>query len=205
MKLYIVRAPSGRDWIVERLENEVKMTTRTITVACNYSDGGALPTIWGAAEGSDSAAALSNAAHSLDECFEDMRDGSFLWTVEIQWSGELPDGENRKARKLVAIANGAPTKSDQARHRKEQMAKSKQAIKQALCNKAIVRALNGLCGCPAGGWPQTDQAMRQLRDNLPRAVDRSYTLYELIDYALYVNHADRYEWRPKHVAQGSRR
>lgn len=81
-------------------------TTRTITVACNYG-GGTLPIIWGAAEGSDRAAALADAEQYLDERRDAAPAASDLFTVEIQWSGALPDGENRKARELAAIANGA--------------------------------------------------------------------------------------------------
>ena len=42
------------------------------------------------------------------------------------------------------------------------MTTRKQSLKTALKNPAIRRALNGLVGCPAGGWGETAQAVRQL-------------------------------------------
>lgn len=68
-------------------------------------------------------------------------------------------------------------------------------IKGALKNKSIVRALNGLVGCPSGGWPETNQAFRQLREELPRREERNYTMFELVGHCLTVDHADRYAWK----------
>lgn len=36
--------------------------------------------------------------------------------------------------------------------------------------RAVASALYGLVGCPPGGWPETEQALRTLRDELPRYV-----------------------------------
>jgi len=78
----------------------------------------------------------------------------------------------------------------------------KQTIKQALVAKGIVRALNGLVGCPVGGWPETAQARSVLRDELPARRDRDYTREELIAHALFEHGGDssgcgRYQWRPE--------
>lgn len=81
-------------------------TTRTITVACQTTSA-ALPVICGAAEGSDAKGALADAQQYLDERADVSPSNSELWTVEIEWSGALPDGDNRRARELAAIANGA--------------------------------------------------------------------------------------------------
>lgn len=81
-------------------------TTRIITVACQTTSA-VLPVIWGAAEGSDAKGALADAQQYLDERADVSPSSSKLWTVEIEWSGALPDGENRRARELAAIANGA--------------------------------------------------------------------------------------------------
>lgn len=71
----------------------------------------------------------------------------------------------------------------------------KQTIKQALQCTDIVRALNGLVGCPTGGWAETSQAQAQLRGELPIRTDRAYTWQELVEHALTEDHAGRYAWR----------
>jgi hypothetical protein len=75
----------------------------------------------------------------------------------------------------------------------------KQSLKQAL--KAIragkmqgVRCC-GLDGCPVGGWPETQQAIRELAGELPHRSERSYTVHELISALFVIDHADRYRWR----------
>lgn len=60
---------------------------------------------------------------------------------------------------------------------------------------AISRAVNGLVGCPLGGWGETAQARAALVDALPLRIDRSYTAADLIAACLRENHAGRYEWR----------
>lgn len=70
-----------------------------------------------------------------------------------------------------------------------------QTIDRALTRPAIRVALNGLAGCPAGGWAETDQAMRRIADALPAKAQRSYTLYQLVAAAMRLDHADRYQWR----------
>lgn len=60
---------------------------------------------------------------------------------------------------------------------------------------AVTRALNGLVGCPAGGWPETAQAKRAIADELPMRAERSYTVDDLIDAVLTTDHAGRYQWR----------
>jgi hypothetical protein len=60
---------------------------------------------------------------------------------------------------------------------------------------AVFGALNGLVGCPEGGWAKTAQAKRALYDEVPRRAERSYTFYDLVDAVLTVDHAGRYQWR----------
>lgn len=68
-------------------------------------------------------------------------------------------------------------------------------IKQALKTATICRALNGLVGCPVGGWGETDQAMRRIADELPIKSARNYVVRDLVEAAMVVDHADRYQWR----------
>jgi hypothetical protein len=75
------------------------------------------------------------------------------------------------------------------------MSARRQSIAAALRDRQIVRALNGLVGCPVGGWAETAQAERRLVDELPRKAARTYSINELIDAALVADHADRYAWR----------
>ena len=49
----------------------------------------------------------------------------------------------------------------------------------------------GLAGCPVGGWAETAQAMRRIRDELPDGVD----LYDVIDAMYYTDAMDRYRVR----------
>ena len=65
-----------------------------------------------------------------------------------------------------------------------------------------MRALNGLVGCPVGGWPETAQARLELVGELPARQDRDYTRDELVAPALYEHGGDnsgcgRYAWRPE--------
>jgi len=83
-------------------------TTRTITVACQTTNA-ILPVIWGAVEGSDHSAARADAAQYLTERPDVSPSSDELWTVEIEWSGALPDGENRRARELAETARRAGT------------------------------------------------------------------------------------------------
>jgi len=72
---------------------------------------------------------------------------------------------------------------------------TKKSIKSAIKSADIKRALNGLVGCPAGGWPETQQARNCIIDALPIRADRSYSVDDLIAYAMIVDHADRYQFR----------
>jgi len=69
------------------------------------------------------------------------------------------------------------------------------SIKAAMKSPAIRRALGGLVGCPVGGWAETAQARRRLIDELPLRAERSYSADDLIEAALTVDHAGRYQWR----------
>ena len=73
-------------------------------------------------------------------------------------------------------------------------------IKTAIKNAAMPgtelnRALNGLAGCPVGGWPETEQALRSVREALPFRSERKYTASELVNAVMGVDHADRYVWK----------
>lgn len=59
----------------------------------------------------------------------------------------------------------------------------------------IHRAFNGVCGCPAGGWAETQQALSRLVDALPLRRHRSYTVDDIVDAVLELDHADRYQWK----------
>lgn len=66
---------------------------------------------------------------------------------------------------------------------------------------AIQAAVNGLVGCPVGGWGKTAQAMRRLCEELPTRSARSFTVWELVDSCLMEVGGDRYSagryaWRP---------
>jgi hypothetical protein len=54
----------------------------------------------------------------------------------------------------------------------------------------------GLRGCPVGGWGETQQAWRQIHDELPWRRDRAYTMEQLIACLYEVDFADRYAARP---------
>lgn len=57
------------------------------------------------------------------------------------------------------------------------------------------RAINGLVGCPIGGWGETDQARRRVVDELPRRSERDWTASQLIEAVLDEDYAGRYAWR----------
>lgn len=57
----------------------------------------------------------------------------------------------------------------------------------------VVRALNGLVGCPTGGWAETRQAMRAVADEVPRAA--AFTVAELVEATMRLDSAGRYQWR----------
>lgn len=80
---------------------------------------------------------------------------------------------------------------------------AKQSLKQALRLTRIpgtdmARAAHALDGCPVGGWGETDQAYRRIREYLPRRSERDYSLDEFVDAAYTIDHADRY--RPRDQA-----
>lgn len=53
----------------------------------------------------------------------------------------------------------------------------------------------GLDGCPVGGWPETQQALLRLADDIPRREHRDYDTYQLVDALYVVDHAGRYRRR----------
>lgn len=59
----------------------------------------------------------------------------------------------------------------------------------------VARALNGLIGCPEGGWAETNQAISRLIEVLPPRQERTYTANDLICATMTLNSADRYVWR----------
>ena len=87
-------------------------STRTITVAidraCRLAGE---PLIWGAAEGDDPRAARANAAEEIvaggpAPQRPDTAKAAGLDVVTIQWSGPLPDGQNRAAIDAALAAMG---------------------------------------------------------------------------------------------------
>lgn len=74
------------------------------------------------------------------------------------------------------------------------MSERRQSIKQALRSTEIVRALSGLVGCPVGGWAETKQAMARIDDAIPIRSLRSYTASSLVEAAMRVDSAQRYQW-----------
>jgi len=56
----------------------------------------------------------------------------------------------------------------------------KVSMSDALSWRGVQQGLNGLDGCPVGGWGETDQAMRRLREELPFRQDRDWTLGDLV-------------------------
>lgn len=68
-----------------------------------------------------------------------------------------------------------------------------QAIHLATSGKsrALRSAALELEGKPVGGWPETEQALRQLRADLPLQSEREYTVEDFVD-ALYTVSGDRY-------------
>lgn len=75
------------------------------------------------------------------------------------------------------------------------MAHRRRSIRDALRSHSIRRALNDLVGCPAGGWPETQQAIRRIVNELPHRAERTYVVGDLIERAMRLDHADRYQWR----------
>lgn len=76
----------------------------------------------------------------------------------------------------------------------------KQSLKQAVKLVRTGKGLHGvtrcgLDGCPVGGWPETQQALHCMVDELPHREERSYTVHDLIAELYDVDHADRYRYR----------
>jgi hypothetical protein len=59
----------------------------------------------------------------------------------------------------------------------------------------LCTAINGLVGCPVGGWGETDQAMRAVREELPSRAERRYTLGDLIAAVVEEGLDGRYQRR----------
>lgn len=77
-----------------------------------------------------------------------------------------------------------------------------QTLKQALYlarsgkDRELALAAGALIGCPVGGWGETAQATRRLREYLPLRQLREYSADEFIGAAYVVDHAGRYQPRP---------
>lgn len=54
------------------------------------------------------------------------------------------------------------------------------------------RALAQLVGQPAGGWPETQQAIQDIREALPLRHNRTFAAAELIQATMTLDHANRY-------------
>jgi hypothetical protein len=59
-------------------------------------------------------------------------------------------------------------------------------------NRIAVRSC-GLGGCPEGGWGETAQAMGEIRGELPRRNERSFTVREAVDALYLVDKSGRYQ------------
>jgi hypothetical protein len=59
----------------------------------------------------------------------------------------------------------------------------------------LCRAVNGLVGCPVGGWGETSQAMGRVREELPHRTERRYTVFDLIGRVLEEGPSGRYQRR----------
>lgn len=76
----------------------------------------------------------------------------------------------------------------------------KETLKHAVAKFHLGRggyARGGLAGCPAGGWPETEQAFRRIADALPLRDMRSYTVQQFVEACYFVDHAGRYQVREK--------
>ena len=62
-------------------------------------------------------------------------------------------------------------------------------------SKSLSSAACSLLGKPVGGWPETQQAMRELRDELPLRSQREYTVQQFVDAVYITDSADRYRSR----------
>jgi len=64
---------------------------------------------------------------------------------------------------------------------------------------AIIRRAGGprcgLDGCPVGGWGETQQALRQLAEDLPLKSERTYSVQQVVDALYDVDSAGRYRVR----------
>lgn len=75
---------------------------------------------------------------------------------------------------------------------------SKQTLKQAIHlaqsgkSRELRSAALELDGKPQGGWPETEQARRAVREALPLRSQRDYTLGEFIEAVYEIDSSDRY-------------
>jgi hypothetical protein len=76
-----------------------------------------------------------------------------------------------------------------------------QSLNQALYlaftgkSRSLAGCITELAGKPVGGWAETQQAKRHIRDELPVRSMRAYTLDEFISAAYIVDSSDRYRTR----------
>lgn len=66
------------------------------------------------------------------------------------------------------------------------------SLHDALEDEAVRRACTTLDGLPVGGWPETQQAIRAVANELPLPSERSYTLHDLLTAAFSVGADQRY-------------
>lgn len=59
-------------------------------------------------------------------------------------------------------------------------------------SRAFGRAASYLDGLPVGGWGETEQAMRQIVEELPHRSERAYTVTEFVSAVYTVDTACRY-------------
>lgn len=87
----------------------------------------------------------------------------------------------RAARRIARLAGVAPTPR-------------RESLRQRLAKvvKGEHPGVGALEGCPEGGWPETQQALRRLSEELPRREARTYSLAAFVDAVYTVDGAGRY-------------
>jgi len=74
----------------------------------------------------------------------------------------------------------------------------------SVTSSALHRAVAGLKGCPIGGWPETEQALRGVSDALPLRAERDFTINAFLEAVTRETPARRYRWATAEELQASR-
>ena len=111
--------------------------------------------------------------------------------VETRYGSQRNPGERDSVSYEVGDVDPVESSTEQRRQRRNRAARHRRAIAAALRAPAVQSALEGLVGCPVGGWPETRQAETRLGDELPRGVRAR----EVIALALREDASGRYQRR----------